>query len=79
MYVAFTLNYWGVGASADEAKDKARKAGGAANGRKLGWLVKRLPEGVTNVVVDDAGGLSWTPDPSDPHARALVVERPKGA
>ncbi len=74
--IAMVPGYWGKGATLDEAKDNARKAG--ARGRLNGqWLVKQLPEGAVDVYVDEMGNINWFwLKGADQEARPVVLESP---
>jgi hypothetical protein len=59
-FVAVTVNYWGRGETAEEAEKNLKAAGGAANARKYGIVIKLLPEGATDAYVDDFGAIHWS-------------------
>lgn len=54
-YLAIGAFSWGVGNSPDEAKRKCRRF--AKRGERLS--VYALPDGATNVRVDDLGSVRW--------------------
>lgn len=55
-YVAVYAHSWGRGATPEEAKKNARKAGGQGDE----WYIKKLPPGAVNPYVNDWGGIEWT-------------------
>lgn len=53
--------YFGKGATVDEAKQNAKNHGGKLNR----FIVYRMPDGATNVQVDDLGQVRWRWDRED--------------
>jgi len=55
-FVALCPNYWGKGATVDEAKKNLKEAGG----NLTKYVVFRLPDGATNVGVSPVNGaIDW--------------------
>lgn len=74
VYVALAPNYWGVGETAEAAKQNMTEAGGSLKK----YVVYRLPEGATDVQVDPIyGQVSWAwegPAPAPRFGEMIVVE-----
>lgn len=56
IYIALCPNYWGKGATVEEAKKNMKEAGGSL----VRYLVKLLPLGATEVTVSPVDGtIEW--------------------
>lgn len=78
VFVALTAHHWGIGATPDDAKRQARKAGADAPMRSRKWLVKLLPPGAYDVTVTDMGDIAWRFRPGwpTPTTTPHIIERP---
>lgn len=59
-YVCRTLFYFGGAATVDGARIACRKAGGGRYLRTHGYVIHRLPDGITAWGVSDGGRLTWS-------------------
>lgn len=59
IFIAMTQNYWGKGATVEAAKKACKKAGSSERITSKKWLVKLMPEGVTEAWVDYMGCMLW--------------------
>jgi hypothetical protein len=55
-YIAMAPNYWGKGATVEEAKKELKKAGGTLTQ----YIVFQLPPGAEDAFVDQLGTVRWT-------------------
>ena len=69
-FVCLYRHYYGIGESPEVAQKNARKAGG----RGTVWAIKQLPEGSSNVSVDDYGSIHW----KGPDGPCNIVKHGKG-
>ena len=78
-FVAVYEHSWGRGRSPEEAKGRARKAGGRGDE----WYIKQLPAGAKDPYVDDFGGINWAWEGEEPegyvHSSLPVVGAGRGA
>ncbi len=58
-YVAVTMHAWGRGRTVREAVGNMLRVGGRGTPRRIGYVVKLLPDGATDPYVDEVGCIRW--------------------